>query len=221
VLCSLAETTVVTVWAQIAGTRIPVAAKTLHARPAATPAVSATERPTGTPASPDTRVPWLRLAALAQIGVDTWAHATGGGGGGLRARASHAFSFDVALRYLVTIVDAEGQGLVEDALAGLCHTAELLLGIRYKPFAAVPFELLGGAGLAFSSTRATIGANRADDAALQVPFVLGVGTTVQLGHFSLGLDAFARTSVPLQQLAWNEPWLRFGLEVSGGFDVAQ
>ncbi len=223
VACPISATTDVIVRALIGGTRVPLAVRSIVAgglgegtseSPASVVSGSAASTPRAV------RRPSLRVAVLTQAAIDLWTRPTIGAGGSLRVRVGRVMSLEAALRYQLTFVSSAGQGIVRDSLTGLAHAGEVAAGVRIAPFAGLPLEFFGAGGLAFSNGSAKVGATRVGMDALAVPILLGVGTTLQLGGVSLGIDVFARASIPVREVAWSEPWLRFGLEVSGGVDLA-
>lgn len=220
-LCPIMATTQAIVRAQIAGASVPLAMTTIVAtEPAAAPLdapLPETVRAEGVPP----RVSGVRIAALTLGSVDLWARGTLGAGASVRARVDRIVLIDVTLRYQLTVLASPGQGMVQDALAGLAHGLEVTAGARVLPFDGVPLELLAAGGLAVSHTSATVGAASVELDELRGAILLGVGTTFRVDELSLGIDLVARGAVPLHEMAWETSWLRVGLEISGGLDLAQ
>ncbi len=218
--CPVADAdTRVVAFAVIDGAHVPLAQATLRAEvPPVVAEVDAEPEPSTAPPPPaaSPHAAPLRVAA----GVDLWARGTFGVGGVVRTRVDPSVALDVGARYLVTLVDAVGQGLVRDSLSGLSHAVEVSGLARFAPFTDVaPLDLLVGGGLALSSLSASVGDGHVAITELGGAVLAGVGATFQLGDCSLGVDGILRASTPLHDVPWEAPWLRFQLEVSGGFDV--
>lgn len=208
----------VVVFARVDGARVPLA----WARVAVTPRVeiAALEEVVVVPSTPRVHPHPLRLAAGASFALDLWARASAGGLVSGRIFLEGPAWLELWARYTATWTLASPQGIATDALLAITHSAELAVLTRLTPFGSdVPLGFFGGIGAAVDFLDGTSGTVHVTSETLTGLLVLGVGGTFLVDGFSIGVDAHVRASTPLSYAAWDAPWLRVGIDLTGGFDV--
>ena len=225
--CVLAQSDAsVVAFAAIDGADVPISSARVRALAPALAVLAPASQPPQARSEPEPEtapdvVAALRVAATLMGALDVWGRPGGGAGLALRLRPDPHLGIDVALRYQVDLVSAAGRGLVQERMEGAQHAFEATAGVRALPFGPeIPLELFGALGVASVSTEARVGDALVSSADVLGIAWLGLGTTLLIDDFSLGVDLGARLAFTAEQLAWDLPVARFGLEVSGGFDVA-